>query len=321
MELVTLKCPKCGYLQEERPDCVRCGIVFSKYVALYSPEKSGVVDEQDVAHAAYPCPPEMPAAELSEIRQALRDVMRRLSDVEFERAERNLLRGEIKSLDQKWQQLFEDLKDRLQAFENSHPGSSLGQLQNELREKELVPFMEASDGRFQEVAVRLKDLGSQVTSQAYAAAERLRGLEGKIEGFAARVSELEDVKVNQASLKDQVESVWQMCESLATVPTEGAAGSPERIEAESAAFRSEVRRTLQCHSEQLAAGKAELERLRTQMQALERSVENVLSTPRPGPPPDLTEDFRLIIDGLSEVRTLMQALADKLQPATGAPGR
>jgi soluble cytochrome b562 len=233
--------------------------------------------------------------------------------VEFDRAERNLLRGEIRSLDQKLQLLFEDFKGRLRALENSDPGRRLEQLRNELREKELVPFMERSDGQFQEIAARLKDLGSQVTGQAYAAAERLRGLEGKIDGFAARASEIEDVK-------DQVESVQRMFESLATLPTEGAAAGSAQIEAEAAAFRSEVRRTLQSHSEQAAAEKAELERLRTQMQALQSSVESVLSKPRPEPP-DLTEDFRLIIDGLSEIRTLMQALADKLQPPTCAARR
>ncbi len=320
MELVTLKCPKCGYLQEERPDCVRCGIVFSKYVALYSPEKSGVVDEQDVTHVAYPGPPEVPAAELSEIRQALRDVMRRLNDVEFERAERSLLRGEIRSLEQKWQKLFEDFKGRLQALESGDPSSRLEQLQDELRQKELVPFMERSEVTFQEVAARLKELGSQVTGQAYAVAERLRGLEGKIEEFAARVSEIKDVRANQASLKDRVESVQQMFESLAALPAEGAAAGSAHVEAEAAAFRSEVRRTLQSQSEQVAAEKAELERLWTQMQVLQRSVENVLNTPR-AEPPDLTEDFRLIIDGLSEIRTLMQALAEKIQPPTSTAGR
>ncbi len=321
MELVTLKCPKCGYLQEERPDCVRCGIVFSKYIALYSPERTGGADELDVTPASYPGPPEVPAAELSEVRQALRDVMRRLSDVEFERAERNLLRGEIKSLEQKWQKLFEEFGGRLQSLEDSNPGSRLEQLQNEFREKELVPAVERSDEKLKDVAARLKDLGSQVTGHAYTTAERLRSLEGKIDGVAARTSEIEDIRLNQASLKDQVESVQRMFESLATFPTEGDATGSAELDVEAAAFRSEVRRTLQSHSEQVAAGKAELERLQVQVQVLQRSVEGILNAPRPEPPPDLTEDFRLIIDGLSDIRTLMKALAEKLQPPTSAAGR
>ncbi|NWG12020.1 MAG: hypothetical protein HXY20_00620 [Acidobacteria bacterium] len=317
MELVTLKCPKCGYLQEERPDCVRCGIVFSKYVALFAPDKTGNAAEQEAALASYPVPAEPHAAELSEIRQALRDAMRRLSDVEFERAERNVLRGEIKSLEQKCQGLFEQFRGRLQALEDADPGRHLEKLRDEFREKELVPIVEHSDRRLQDMAARLKDLGAQVTSQAYAAAERLRGLEGKIDGFAALASEMENIRVNQASLKDQVESIARLFQSRSTPPPESPSPDLGAVEAESAAFRSEVQKALQNHSEQAAAEKAELSRLRSQVEALQRSVDGILRAPRAAPP-DLRKDFGLIIGSLDEIRKLMLALVEKLQPPTRA---
>jgi archaellum component FlaC len=105
-EPTKVNCPKCGFLQEERLDCKKCGVVFSKYIALHNQEKQLQSDSRE---ASSPLPqfasaePYLP--DLAEMRQSLKEMGRRLSETEFERAERVRISGELRSLDQKFQDL------------------------------------------------------------------------------------------------------------------------------------------------------------------------------------------------------------------------
>src|SRR5512137_1822659 len=87
MELTTLICPKCGYEQEERLDCLKCGIVFSKFHALHVADKVPQAEIPEVP----PLPPmlsEDPSSfDLAELRQQVRDLGRQFTAVEFERVE------------------------------------------------------------------------------------------------------------------------------------------------------------------------------------------------------------------------------------------
>ena len=316
MQFVTLKCPKCGHLQEERPDCVRCGIIFSKYYALYPPDSGGHQEGQDAMLSSYQAAPEALAGELSEVRQTLRDVMRRLNEVEFERAERSLLRGDFKTLEQRLQGLFDELKARMQALEHREADVNPEQKRDDLLEKSLAEtaeHLERTDGRIGELAAQLRDQGTRFGGHAHAVAERLRHLEEKSERTAGHVAQVEDLKRSLVSFKDQVDSVRQETESLRSRPADGTITSIEALEAEFTALRVEVQEALQSHAGRAASGAGELLELRTQVQALQRAVDGVISAPQ-APPQDLTQDFRAIIDGLDQVRGFMQILAQKLQP-------
>jgi len=322
MQLLTSKCPKCGYMQEERPDCVRCGVVFSKYYALYPP--AGQPEGQEDMTMAYPPAPETQAAELSEIRQALREVMRRLNDVEFERAERNLLRAETKALEQKYQELFDQLSKRVQALENSKPDESSDKLHQELLGKELVDIaehLERTDGRLDGILAELEGQSARLSDQAHAVAERMGSFEEKLGTAAAPASEIEDLRETLGLLEAQVKSLRQTFESPRSQPADGAAARIAQVEAEVTALRGENRETLRRYSERAAEEDGEMQRLRAQVEALQRTVETLANAPQPEPPPDLRHDMRAIIDSLDQVRGLMQVLAQRLQPQSAADPR
>jgi chromosome segregation ATPase len=150
-----VNCPKCGYLQEERLDCRKCGVVFSKYYALHNQEKTLQSDSREASSPQ----PHVPSSEtylpdLVEIRQNLKEVARRLNETEFERAERVRLSGEIRSLDQKIQDLQAQFASSIEGLEekaeslvaSAFPSEDhLRKLNVELIETYLDPFLKRLD--------------------------------------------------------------------------------------------------------------------------------------------------------------------------------
>ena len=119
-DTTTVDCPKCGFTQEERLDCRKCGIVFSKYYALYpngpqgedeTGENAAAEDQKRVIADA------TTSAELAQLHQSLRELQRRFNEIEFERAERVRLSGEIQTLDQKTDGLLQQISDRTAALQ------------------------------------------------------------------------------------------------------------------------------------------------------------------------------------------------------------
>jgi hypothetical protein len=110
-----LNCPKCGYEQEERLDCLKCGIVFNKYHIAHTGDKPPVSMTNDA-----PMPTsreEGSTLTLAEIRQAVRDLSRRFHEVEYERVERSHLRGELRGLDKKIETGMEQTSSRMDTLE------------------------------------------------------------------------------------------------------------------------------------------------------------------------------------------------------------
>jgi chromosome segregation ATPase len=103
-------CPKCGFEQEDRLDCKKCGVVFAKYYALHPPDFSSSPEE-----AVDPAPKPEPQAltDLAELRQLLDELNRRFNELEFERIERTRMRGEMRNMEKQLQESLGQLSDRL----------------------------------------------------------------------------------------------------------------------------------------------------------------------------------------------------------------
>jgi chromosome segregation ATPase len=238
MQLVTMKCPKCGHSQEERADCVRCGIVFAKYYAMYPQGKDMPAEGQETMVSSYAVPADTLSVEVSELRQGVREIASRLSDVEFDRAERSLLRGELKTVEQRVTELFEDLKNRLLAVEErtSEPepaetqpepsgivledlAERLGQIEDQLDRlaaqpqrqdpvtadtiREVTKRQSGLEGRIDKLIAELQR-GEEESQPAGRALEELREA---VQSATVRYSEIGELKKNHLVLQNEIETL------------------------------------------------------------------------------------------------------------------
>ena len=275
MQLVTMKCPKCGHSQEERQDCVRCGIVFAKYYAMYPLDRDMPPEGQEAMVSSHAVPADTLSAEISELRQGVREIASRLSDVEFERAERSLLRGELKSVELGVAELADDLRSRLLALENRPPDPDPAQMSQGLSGTALDDLA----GRFEQIEEQLQGLAAQARSQDPGTADMIRGiatrqsgLEDRIEKLIAglqqggeasqsaekaleelrqavqsatvRYSEIGELKKNHLVLQNEIETLRRDQETLRKQPANGTPARITQLESEVGALRAELRQTL-----------------------------------------------------------------------------
>jgi chromosome segregation ATPase len=111
-----MNCPKCGYEQQERLDCLRCGIVFSKYLALFPRGKPGSAEAAEPGTRGS-ASDDLPGPELVQLSQQMREISRRFNELEFERAERARLRDEMRVLEAEIRGKLAELAARLGALE------------------------------------------------------------------------------------------------------------------------------------------------------------------------------------------------------------
>ena len=275
MQVLTMKCPKCGHSQEERLDCVRCGIVFAKYYAMYPQGKDMPIEGQEAIVSSYAAPADTLLAEVSELRQGVREVASRLSDVEFDRAERSLLRGEVKSVEQRVTELVEDLRNRLQALEDRIPepdqaetqpeasgiaieelAERLGKVEEQLDRISARPQAEnpATAEKIGEVIARqrgLEDRIDKLVAGLQREAEASRPVEGSlqelrqaVQNVTVRYSEIGELKKNHLVLQNDIETLRRDQAALLNLPANGTAGRVTQLEAEVAALRAELRQVL-----------------------------------------------------------------------------
>ncbi len=99
-----MNCPKCGFVQEERADCIRCGVVFAKFLAHYTAETTAVPEDPEQAPQFAGAADELQAQDAPDfagLQKTLSDLQKRFSELEFERAERRRIRSEIRALDER----------------------------------------------------------------------------------------------------------------------------------------------------------------------------------------------------------------------------
>ena len=188
----SMNCPKCGFAQEKRLDCKKCGIVFSKYYALFP-----------TGNFADSIPVEAPTAQelsrqdiqatLSELQAQVQVLTTRFSQVEFEKAERNQLRLDFKNLER---QLLENLE----------------RMENRL-ESPLIPEaqQETLDPRLPEILERVEQAEAKLGSVDFAG-QYMVELSEKSE---ASVSEIADLKQQISLLREDFGKINSQLEIIA----------------------------------------------------------------------------------------------------------
>jgi len=276
MQLLTMKCPKCGHSQEERQDCVRCGIVFAKYYAMYPQDKDMPTEGQETMASSYAVPADTLSVEVSELRQGVREIASRLSEVEFDRAERGLLRGEVRTAEQRVTELVEGLRNRLVALEERTPepdqaqtpqepsgvtpeemAERLGQIEGQLDRLAAQPPLQdpVAAEMIREVSTRQSGLenridkliaGLQREAEASRPAERaLEELRQAVQNATVRYSEIGELKKNHLVLQNEIETLRRDQQLLLNKPANGMAARVTQLESEVGAVRAELRQTLQ----------------------------------------------------------------------------
>ena len=148
-------CPKCGFEQEERLDCKECGVIFSKYNALFqSPEESDSMNEENQG-----------LNEVHELQIQVRELSSRLIEAEFEKAERKKLRSDLKDLSDQTQSDQIQLKTRLQKIEDNMESrfkESGPKISPEILEK--LPQLEEIDQKTAELSDTLNSTIDQCTN-------------------------------------------------------------------------------------------------------------------------------------------------------------
>ncbi len=165
-------CPKCGYAQETRLDCRKCGVVFSKYYALFPSSKGAGSDgaEEPIVQA--------PSEDrtLADLQLQVRELSGRFSNLEFEKAERNQLRIDLRNLESQVQTNLENMATRLQQAEKRFA-------------EELVPKSELAEP---EISVQLAAIMERVGQLE----DQLRNLDH----ISGQVSDLEEKNGNNSQL-------------------------------------------------------------------------------------------------------------------------
>lgn len=186
-----MNCPKCGFVQEDREDCLKCGVVFAKFYALHSLD--GPVPADTYAHpeaSPQPVPGPHPS-EIDQLRQSVRDLVRRFNELDFERVERNRLRSEIRALDQKIEEGLGRLAGGLggceRRLEETAARKDLEDLKAELESRRIDPIVRAAA----QIEERLGRLQSEVAALADPRLlEAIRKLDARQAELEARFAEL-----------------------------------------------------------------------------------------------------------------------------------
>ena len=122
-----MNCPKCGFAQEQRPDCKKCGVVFSKYYALYPSKRPPMPNGSEE-----PIEKELLEREhgnaIADLQQEIRELNARFDEMESEKAERNRLRADVESLQTLLRESLDLTSSRLDEFDkhlSNSPGARL----------------------------------------------------------------------------------------------------------------------------------------------------------------------------------------------------
>ncbi len=155
----SLTCPKCGFTQEERLDCRKCGVVFSKYYAIYASGKSSAPNGSSAPLSPEPSEQDQRAL-VADIQLQIREISSKISEAEFEKAERNRIQKELKDLDKRLQSSLDGMTARLDQHEKRMDEISATKPQQDSSANDLTPFEERLK-RVEEKAIGVDRLNHQ----------------------------------------------------------------------------------------------------------------------------------------------------------------
>jgi DNA repair exonuclease SbcCD ATPase subunit len=147
---VSMACPKCGFEQEERLDCRKCGVVFSKYQSLYSSARSA--SGNGSSNAQEPSEQQQKVL-IADLQLQVKELSSKICEIEFEKAERSRLQRDLKDLDRKLQTGLEDITARFEQAEKRFDEMSTPKPQEGLNSNLL-----AFEDRLRRVEDRLENL-------------------------------------------------------------------------------------------------------------------------------------------------------------------
>lgn len=223
-----MNCPKCGFVQEERTDCKKCGVIFSKFYALHAPDSlaaAAVLEPQRASNeSAKDKPfPELPG--LLEFRQHLRDLQERFNELELERPGRQRIRNEIRALEERLQKSLEqittrqdEIERRISALDSPADMPTLQDLADLRMELQAVDF-ESIQKRFERLEGRLQlcteELAARSDPQLLELLPMLGGRLTEVEGRVDELLETEDAgALNEAQA--QLDATVKALEELKT---------------------------------------------------------------------------------------------------------
>ncbi len=306
LELMSLICPKCGYEQEERLDCLKCGIVFSKFYTIHPSDKPVRPEAAEPSQTVHLAPEDNFSFDLAEMRQQVKELHRRLNEVEFERAERGQIRAELRNLERRFQSGIEELTSRFDTLEkltNEPPApppvpaqQDYSQLKNDLYETLLLPLAQ----RVNQVEDRLEKIsGERAPLTDPLVLEALAKLDQRVVHLETRLS---GIVAEQAS-KDPSAALLNLEQSIQSLRTEVDALSRALDLAGST-------------GEQLSDLQSQRDIMQGKIASLEESVERLSNAPADKQPNEPIEaDIHSIRESLDQIRQFIIRLDLKSEAA------